>query len=121
MTYYSGDERRKFSRINANFVVSYRILEEIDNYDISQTKNICIGGMLLTTNVPFEPGTRLNLEIRVPFNSNKDPINIVGRVIESKVITNNLIYDTRLEFLTIDNPSKEAVEKTVEYFSKRKK
>lgn len=112
-------ERRKYSRINAHFVVSYRIMEEVNNYDISQTKNICLGGMLLTTNIPFDPGTRLSLEIRVPFN--KEPLNIIGRVIESKVITRNLIYDTRLEFLTIDNTSKEAVEKTIQYLSKGKK
>ena len=36
---YSGPERRKHHRVNARFIVSYRILNDIDSIDISQTKN----------------------------------------------------------------------------------
>jgi c-di-GMP-binding flagellar brake protein YcgR len=44
---YSGPERRRHPRVSGRFIVSYRIMEEADNIDITQTKNISLGGMLL--------------------------------------------------------------------------
>ena len=114
---YGGQERRKFPRINGRFIVSYRIIEEIDNADITQTKNLCLGGMLLTTNRHFDPGTHLSLEIRLPFDP--DPISIVGKVLESKEITKSLIYDTRIIFLTVDEKHRKSIVETVDYYLKK--
>lgn len=116
---YAGEERRRTARIDARFIVSYRILEEVDNMDITQTKNLSLGGMLLTTNKRFDTGTNLALEIRLPFDVN--PIMIVGKVVESKEITKNLIYDTRLAFLSVDDKHKDPMIQTVEYYLKRSK
>ena len=52
---YTGPERRKHPRVSGRFIVSYRILEEYNNADISQTRNMSLGGMLLTTNRVFDP------------------------------------------------------------------
>jgi hypothetical protein len=114
---YAGPERRKNPRVTGRFIVSYRILEDMDNVDISQTKNISIGGMLLTTNRKFDPGTSLALEIRLPFDPN--PIMLIGKVMESREITADLIYDTRLEFLAIDEKHRKVLGQTVEYYIKK--
>ncbi len=114
---YAGPERRKHPRVMGRFIVSYRILEEIDNADLSQTKNISLGGILLTTNRQFSPGTHLALEIRLPFDPN--PIMLIGKVLESKEITKHLIYDTRLQFLAIDEKHRSILNETVEYYLKR--
>ena len=114
---YAGPERRKHARISARFIVSYRILEEIDNVDITQTKNLGIGGMLLTTNKLFEPGTNLTLEIRLPFDPN--PIMLIARVIDSREVTKDLIYDTRLSFLAIDEKHRKIITQTVDFYSKK--
>ena len=114
---YSGPERRKYARITGRFIVAYRVIEEVDNVDITQTKNISLGGMLLTTNRQFRPGTNLSLEIRLPFDP--DPIRIIARVLESKEITKNLIYDTRLMFLTIDEKHVKVISETVDYYLKK--
>ncbi len=114
---YTGPERRRHSRASGRFIVSYRILEEQDNSDITQTKNISLGGMLLTTNRHFELGTNLILEIRLPFDPN--PIMLVGKVIESKEVSKNLIYDTRLEFLSVDEKHKKVIGETVDYYLKK--
>ena len=114
---YSGPERRRHSRASGRFIVSYRILQEQNNVDITQTKNISLGGMLLTTNRYFEPGINLILEIRLPFDPN--PIMLVGKVIDSKEITRNLIYDTRLEFLSVDEKHKKIIGETVEFYLKK--
>jgi len=114
---YQGAERRKHQRIAGRFIVSYRILDEVDNADISQTKNLSLGGMLLTTNRQFQAATKLALEIRLPFDP--DPIMLIAKVIESEEITKNLIYDTRLNFLAVDERHRKSMDETVDYYLKK--
>ena len=114
---YSGIERRKHRRVNGRFIVSYRIMEESDDIAITQTKNLSLGGMLLTTNKKFNPGTILAIEIRLPFEGN--PILLMGKVIESLEITQGLIYDTRVEFLAVDDKHRDIMNKTVDYYSNK--
>jgi len=114
---YAGPERRRHERINARFIVSYRILDEVDNVDITQTKNLSLGGMLLTTNRRFNAGTNLALEIRLPFDPN--PIMIIARVLESREISKDLIYDTRLVFLAVDEKHRNIIKETVDYYLKK--
>lgn len=114
---YRGPERRRHPRMNARFVISYRILEEDDNTDISQAKNLGLGGMLLTTNREFAPGTNLALEIKLPFDNN--PIMLIGKVLESRKVVTNLIYDTRLIFMAVDEKHRGIIGKTIEHYFKR--
>lgn len=114
---YIGPERRKSPRMMARFMVSYRIIEEIDNIDVTQTKNIGIGGMLLTTNKYFPPGTKLALEIRLPIDP--VPIMLLAKVIESTEVTKELIYDTRLEFLAVDENHRRILTQTLKNFRKK--
>lgn len=114
---YTGQERRKHPRIGGRFIVSYRILEEDNNADISQTKNMSLGGMLLTTNKALDPGTNLALEIRLPFDPN--PLTLIAKVLESREITKNLIYDTRLEFMAVDERHRKVIGETIDYYLKK--
>ena len=116
-TNYAGAERRKYPRANGRFIVSYRVIPSSSGSDISQSKNLCLGGMLLTTNCQFPIGTNLALEIRLPFDPN--PIMIIGKVVESKEITKSLIYDTRLEFLAVDEKHRSIIKQTVDYYLKK--
>jgi c-di-GMP-binding flagellar brake protein YcgR len=115
---YSGPERRANPRVSGRFIVSYRVLDEEESIDITQSKNLSLGGMLLTTNRYFTRGTNLALEIRLPFDPN--PIMLIARVVDSEEITKNLIYDTRLTFLAIDERHKKAITQTINYYLKRK-
>ncbi len=112
-------ERRKYPRIKGTFVVSYRILEDVDSADLSQIKNISEGGMLLTTNRRFEEGTLLMLHIRLPFVEER--IEVVGRVLESKEIVKDLIYETRLCFVEIPENIREKLRETVQKFLESEK
>ena len=114
---YTAAERRKTSRAKGNFTVSYRVLEEKVDFDMTQTKNISLGGMLLTTNRKFGVGTKFALQIRLPFDPN--PIMLIGSVLESKEVVNNLIYDTRLAFLAVDEKHKKIIGKTINYYLKK--
>ena len=115
---YEGPDRRRNSRITGRFIVSYRIIEEGDCIDITQTKNISLGGMLLTTNRYFDAGTKLALEIRLPFDLH--PIMIIARVVQSHEIAKDLIYDTRLEFINVDERHKKVMCQTIDYYEKKR-
>jgi len=114
---YEGSERRKFPRAKGRFIVSYRVIPSSTGSDISQSKNLSLGGMLLTTNCQFSVGTNLALEIRLPFDPN--PIMIFAKVLESREITKNIIYDTRLVFLAIDEKHRGIIQETVGYYLKK--
>lgn len=100
MKAYAGGEKRKHPRLNANFIISYRIQQVPDNYDLSQTKNVSQGGILLTTNKKFEKGLHLALTIRFPFIAQR--ISVHGEVVESREVVRDLIYETRVKFLDLD-------------------
>jgi c-di-GMP-binding flagellar brake protein YcgR len=114
---YAGPERRKHPRITGRFSVSYRVIEKSEEIDISQTKNLSLGGMLLTTNREFSPGTQLALEIRLPFTPK--PIVLIGKVLESRQVTKDLIYDTRLEFIAIDEQHQKSLNETLNFYLKK--
>jgi hypothetical protein len=114
---YDGPEKRKYPRANGRFIVSYRVIPNNSNADVSQTKNLSLGGMLLTTNCQFSAGTNLALEIRLPFDP--DPIMTIAKVLESKEITKGMIYDTRLAFLAIDEKHRKVIGETVGYYLKK--
>ncbi len=100
MQEYEGQEKREYQRADANFVISYRIKEETDNFDLSQSKDVSQGGMLLTTNRAFDKGTKLVMTIRFPFLTKK--IEILGEVVDSRVVVKNLIYNTRIKFFGLE-------------------
>jgi c-di-GMP-binding flagellar brake protein YcgR len=114
---YSGPERRKHPRVPGRFCVSYRVVEKSEEIDTAQTKNLSCGGMLLTTNRKFSPGTQLVLEIRVPFT--QKPIILIGKVLESHEVTKDLIYDTRLEFIAMDEQHQKDLCETLNFYLKK--
>lgn len=93
---YSGIDKRSFPRLEANFVVSYRIKEISLDYDLSQTKNISRGGLMLTTNRKLEQGAKLAITIRFPFTPKR--LEVIGEVVDSKEVAKGLIYETRVKF-----------------------
>jgi len=97
---YKGPERRKYPRIDATFVVSYKPKEISEEYDLVQSKNVSQGGMLITTNRHFEKGTQLELMIRFPFVSQK--IIVTAEVVDCREIAKNFLYETRLRLLDLD-------------------
>jgi hypothetical protein len=89
-------ERRKYPRLSASFVISYKIKKIPNDYDLSQTKNVGQGGVLLTTNRKFVAGTQLALMVKFPFVLQR--VEVSATVVDSKEIVKDLIYETRLAF-----------------------
>ena len=112
MSTYNGEERRKHLRMNANFVVNYRIKNIPDDYDLSQTKNASAGGILITTNKLFDKGLCLAMTIRLPLLPKK--IEVTGLVVDSKEVVRDLIYETRIEFMDLDEDIIEELDNFIE-------
>ena len=93
------NERRHFSRTDATLVVSYRPKDVPHGFDISQSRNVSQGGVLVTTNKAFDKGTYLDVMIRLPFMP--EAIEVTGQVIGSEPVVPDLIYETRIEFLAL--------------------
>ncbi len=117
---YDGPERRTSTRVKGRFMVSYCVcnMEDVNaHFDISQTKNIGGGGMLIITNRKFEPGTKLVVNIRLPFKG--CGIKYLAKVLESMEVVKDLIYDTRVKLEGFSKENKEALGKTLEYYIKQ--
>jgi hypothetical protein len=104
-------EKMKFPRVNARFVISYRIVEQDKIIDLTQIKNLSLGGMLFTTMENFTAGTQLAVEMRVPVDT--DPVKIIGKVIDSCKVARGTIYNTRIEFLSIDDKHADKIKETI--------
>lgn len=111
MTDHEGAERRHHPRVPGTFIVSYRLLSEADRFGLSQTQNLSEGGMFLTTNAYFEPGTLLAMFLRLP--SIDDPVNAVGTVVACKEVVADFFYETRIQFIDLDDATRESLDKTV--------
>jgi Tfp pilus assembly protein PilZ len=92
-------------------------MDKSDNVDITQTKNLSMGGVLITTNRKFDPGTNLLVEIRMPFDPT--PVILAGTVVESREVAKGLIYDTRICFGTATDKKKKVISDTVNYYLKK--
>src|SRR3989338_1123238 len=113
-------ERRKFVRIDESFVVYYTtVAPDEPKSDVSQTKNISIGGILFITDRKFFQGTVLKLRIKLP--DVPDYVNVRVKVVDSKERLKNIIYETRAQFIGISEEDKDSINKMVEYHLKKEK
>ncbi|MCM8791950.1 MAG: PilZ domain-containing protein [Candidatus Omnitrophica bacterium] len=115
---YEGRERRKYPRLDARFFISYKPLEEDKLIDVTQAKNISLGGVLLNTNREFAPGTKLSLKIRLP--SSTQPVSFIGKVIECRSIVRNMIYETRVELIAQNKKDEELFKETLDLYIKER-
>lgn len=96
---YDGPERRKYLRLDANCVVSYKRKQFVELFNMSQTQNVSQGGAIITTDKPFDKGMQLSIMIKFPFLT--ENLKITGEVVDSKEIVKDNIYETRVKFLDL--------------------
>lgn len=111
------EERRKYERLKKPFVVSYHVFADpASSYDLTQIKDVSIGGMRFVTSQAFPSDTILSLELRAPFKEER--LKLKGCVIESKVVAEGLIYDTRVNFVDLGSDAREELSKIINVFLK---
>ena len=111
----SGPERRKYTRIKKNFILSYFDVATPDQkFELTQLKNISQGGMCFITTRSFAPNTHMGVELKTPYLA--DTTYLEGAVLESHEKVTGMLYETRLQF-TLLNPQAEFVlSKLIEFF-----
>ena len=111
-------EKRRAQRANVRFVVAYDAQrEESGNVrDVSQTKNLSSGGMLLTTSKEFDSNTRFLLKVRLP--TRPEPLEIDAQVLESHQSTPQ-VFDTRVQFIRVEQQDRQILSDTVSYFLRK--
>lgn len=113
-------ERRKHERLKRRFVVSYHSeVDPANTFDISQIKDISLGGMRFVTSLGYPAETILTIELQTPFI--RDKILMKARVLESKEVIADMIYDTRVIFTELDEEARHYVSKAIEVFLKSDK
>ena len=73
----SGEERRKFMRLNVGISTTYEVLPSGPPAS-STAKNISASGVMLSVTRAYEPGTRLR--VQVPLPGRETPVSFVGEV-----------------------------------------
>lgn len=113
-------ERRKFIRVNGTFVVSYSdVTSQQPKRDISQTKNISLGGLLFTTDREFNPGSVLSVKLRLP--ESLEYLSLKVQVVDSKPKVKGVVYDTRVKFMGLTDKEKKAIKNIVEHSLQKEK
>jgi len=116
----TGEERRKFERLKRKFVISYHSLQDpTANFDISQIKDISLGGIRFVTSCGYAPDTVLAIELQTPFI--RERLILQAKVLESKEVVKDLIYDTRVIFPQLDEEAEHYLSRTIEIFLKKDK
>lgn len=113
-------ERRRFERVKRKFIVAYRSLEQPSAaFDISQIKDISLGGMRFVASRYYPPETILEIDLQTPFITQR--LVLRARVLESQQIAADLIYDTRVIFPELDEEARYYLNKITEIFTKKDK
>lgn len=106
-------ERRKFKRINRNYIVSYApVKSEEIKFDISQTKNLSEGGLLFITDRKFDKDVVLKLKLKLP--EFLDYVIVQVQVIDSARMAKGMMNETRVRFVEAEQKVIESIRKLVD-------
>ena len=111
----SEKERRKYERISKSFILSYFDLKNPKHkYEITQLKNISLGGMCFITGRSYETSTKLGIELKTPFLAGTT--HLKGVVLGSNEKMKDKIYETRLQFEPLETEAKILLGKLINLF-----
>ncbi|VAW13039.1 hypothetical protein MNBD_BACTEROID05-679 [hydrothermal vent metagenome] len=111
------DERRVYKRIDKNFILTY--YDKADpsrKYELTQLKNISMGGMCFITTQAYVPSSKMGIELKTPYLA--DTTHLEGNVLASHEKVKNIIYETRIKFDLLSSESEFLLAKLIEFFTK---
>jgi len=114
---WDNKERRVYIRIEKHFIISYYDKNDPHvKHNISQIKNISMGGMCFIASQKYEPSLKMGIELKTPYLS--DMVHIEGTVLESHEKIPKMIYEIRLAFDQLTTDAEIILKRIVETFSK---
>ena len=121
----SGKERRKFSRIDKNFRLEYKLMDLSKAESIfvkSKVKNISANGLLLESEKQYDIGDLIQLKVYImgiekektgffkyDQTAISEPMTILARVVRIEEIKKNKLYDIGVEFKNIYEDDSDAL------------
>ncbi len=115
---YSISEQRKYKRIKKPYIIRFRVKPDdmpdtaSSDWDMVAVNNLGANGVSFNSNRNMRIGT--NLDLKIGFSSSAPPIECGGRVTRVKRHLNTLIFGIVTEFIDIDKPLKEMINRTAE-------
>ncbi len=121
----SGKERRKFSRIDKNFRLEYKLMDlsKAESFFVkSKVKNISANGLLLESEKQYDIGDLIQLKVYImgiekektgffkyDQTAISEPMTILARVVRIEEIKKNKLYDIGVEFKNIYEDDSDAL------------
>jgi hypothetical protein len=102
-----AEEKRKNPRLDCRFMISYGIAGQADKNDVSQLRNLSLGGVAFTSGHSFAAGSEIVLKLKLP--NSPLPIMPSGKVLDSKELVKGLIYQNRIEFVSLKEEEEKAL------------
>jgi c-di-GMP-binding flagellar brake protein YcgR len=97
-------DRRKYFRFNVELEVQYRQLESLRAHKLTCTENMSERGIRISLPEYFEPGTFLELSIRIPHEAHS--ITAIGRIIWVKKDSVMQVFTTGMALAHIEETDK---------------
>jgi c-di-GMP-binding flagellar brake protein YcgR len=112
----SMEERRQYVRVEKNFILTYFDPgKPRDIHEITQLKNISLGGMCFVTSKKIAPGTVLGIDLNTPYVS--DTTYVEGKVLQSHEKVSGIIYETRFQYADLSPEAEFVLKKLITYFT----
>lgn len=115
--------QRRGDRIKHHIYVRARQVKPIDlkaSWEVYTVKNISKNGLLFYSNRGYEPGTELEIRIMNPYIA--DESICWGKVVRSTPLERMKgYYGIAAELISIDGPTRLALDKTIEFFLNKEK
>ena len=111
----SWEEKRRHKRLNKNFIMTYyEKSKPNEKYEMTQLKNISMGGMCFVTTQEFKPGTVVCIDLHTPYLS--DATHLEGAVLQSHEKVKGILYETRIQLSFLDVQAEYLMAKLIEFF-----
>lgn len=110
-----SQERRQYVRVTKNFILTYYEKDRPgEKHEITQLKNISLGGMCFITTKSHTPKTHLAIELKTPYLANITYLEGTVQMSHEKV--KGILYETRVKFESLNTEAEYLLSKMIEFF-----
>lgn len=113
------DEKRKFPRLERQFILSYHDLKEPEViHGVSTLKDISKGGLAFSSTHNFQPGDTLGIQLKTSLYP--VPVFFEGNVVSVSQNIGNSIFMIHLSFTDLNEDAAQVIDKAFKVFAKKK-
>ncbi len=110
------EKKRQTPRVKKAFYITYYEENNPGAFkELSQLRDLSIGGLCFTTAHPFAPGTALYMELNLPYLH--QTLTLEGKVKSSLEKVSHSVYENHVEFFNLSRETKNALDKMIRDFS----